>query len=239
MGGIDSRREATRLVEYGGFTMVRKGRTKRKRGDVWAQLSVSACVLLLPPIVMAAGVMVFGSPLPQMQQGAVQEAAAPQAAAAANRSVSAGGRPDGATSFALASAETHPAIAERRPVAEPRPAAAQPAAAAQRAPTGQATATKDPARYVTAAPVTLVHVGNASEQSAMVEAPPPATAAADAPAAVPEGSRAATRMHGFHRRSRMGWHQPHPVYRVRYQRTRSLNDIFLRPTVRPSTTRRG
>jgi hypothetical protein len=243
MGGIDSRREATRLVEYGGFTMVRKGRTKRKRGNVWAQLSVSACVLLLPPIVMAAGVMVFGSSPPQGQQGAVQEAAAPQAAAAANPSVSVGRRPDmrsdGATSFALASAETHPVIAERRPVAEPRPAAAQPAAAAQRAPTGQATATKDPARYVTAAPVTLVHVGNGSEQSAMVEAPPPAAAAADAPAAVPEGSPAATRMHGFHRRSRMGWHQPHPVYRVRYQRTRSLNDIFLRPTVRPSTTRRG
>src|SRR5271156_4071263 len=99
MGGIDSRREATRLVEYGGFTMVRKGRTKRKRGNVWAQLSVSACVLLLPPLVMAAGVMVFGSPPPQGQQRAVQEAAAPQAAAAANASVSVGRRPDGATSF--------------------------------------------------------------------------------------------------------------------------------------------
>jgi hypothetical protein len=222
--------------------MVRKHRTKRKRGDVWAQLSVSACVLLLPPIVMAAGVMVFGSPLPQMQQGAVQEAAVPQAAAAANGSVSVGGqpvmRPNGTTSFALASADPHSVITERRPAAaEPWPASAQPAAAAQRAPTGQAAATKDPARYVTAAPVTLVHVGNASEQSAMVEAPPPA--AADAPAAVPEGSPAATRTHGFHVRGRMGWHQPHPAYRVRYQRTRSLSDIFVRPTARSRTTRRG
>jgi hypothetical protein len=147
-------------------------------------------------------------------------------------------RPDGTTSFALASAETHPVVAERRPVTEPRPASAQAAAAAQRAPTGQAAAAKDPARYVTAAPVTLVNVGKAGEQSAMaaVEAPPPA---ADAPAAVPEASPAATRMHGFHRRSRMGWHQPRPVYRVRYQRTRSLSDIFLQPTVRPRTTGRG
>jgi hypothetical protein len=243
MGGIDSRREATRLVEYGGFTMVRKGRTKRKRGDVWAQLSVSACVLLLPPLVMAAGVMVFGSSPPQEQQGAVQEAAAPQVAAAANPSVSVGGRldmrPDGAASFALASAETHPVFTERRPVAEARPASAQPAATAQRAPTGQAAAAKDPARYLAAAPVTLVHVGKASEQSAMAEVEAPSPAAADAPATVPEASPAATRIHGFHGRSRMGRHEPRPVYRVRYQRTRSLSDIFLRPTVRPRTTRRG
>jgi hypothetical protein len=225
--------------------MVRKGRAKRKRGDVWAQLSVSACVLLLPPLVMAAGVMVFGSPLSQGQQGAVQEAAAPQAAAAANAPVSVGRRsdmrPDGTTSFALASAETHLVITERRPAVEPPPVSAQPAAAAQRAPTGQPAATKDPARYVAAVPVTLVHVGKASEQSATaeIEAPPATAAAADASAAIPEASPAATRMHGFHVRGRMRWHQPHPAYRVRYQRTRSLSDIILGPTVRPRTTRRG
>jgi hypothetical protein len=105
-------------VENGGFTMVRNGPTKRKRGDIWAQLSVSACVLLLPPLVMAAGVMVLGSSSPQGQQGAVQEAAALQAPAAASTSVSVAGRsdmrPDSTTSFALASAETHPVITEKR-----------------------------------------------------------------------------------------------------------------------------
>src|SRR5271167_4179265 len=135
MGGIDPRREACRRLKTGGFTMVRKGATKRKRGDIWAQLSVSACVLLLPPLVMAAGVMVFGPSQPLGQQGALQEAAAPQAATAADASVSMPGRsdmrPDGTTSFALASAEAHPVITEKRPASE------QPAAAAQRAPAGQ------------------------------------------------------------------------------------------------------
>jgi hypothetical protein len=216
-------------VENGGFTMVRNGPTKRKRGDIWAQLSVSACVLLLPPLVMAAGVMVLGSSSPQGQQGAVQEAAAPHAPAAASTSVSVAGRsdmrPDSTTSFALASAETHPVITEKRPASD------QPAAAAQRAPTGQAATAKDSTRYSGAAPVTLVHAGKASEQTAMVEveAPPPATAAADAPIAVPEESPAATRIRSFRSRSRMGRHEPRPVYRAKYQRTRSLSDFFLRP----------
>jgi hypothetical protein len=219
--------------------MVRKGPTKRKRGDIWAQLSVSACVLLLPPLVMAAGVMVLGSSPPQGQQGAVQEAAAPQAATAATPISVAGQsnmRPEGTTSFALASAETHPVISEKRPLAEPRPASEQHAATAQRAPTGQPAAAKDPTRYSGAAPVTLVHAGKASEQSAIVEAPPPAASAAETPIAVPEESPAATRINGSRGRSRFGRHEPRPVYRVRYQRTRSLGDMFLRPN---SRSRRG
>jgi len=140
-------------------------------------------------------------------------------------------RPDSTTSFALASADTHPVIAEKRPIALPHPASEQPAAAAQRAPTGQAAAAKDPARYSGAAPVTLVHAGKASEQSAMaaVEAPPSAAAAADAPIAVPEETPAATRIRSFRGRSRWGRHEPRPAYRAKYQRTRSLSDFFLRP----------
>ena len=67
-GGVSTGRK------MGGLTMVRKRPTRRKRrpGDIWAQLSVSACVLLLPPLVMAAGVMVFGSSSPPGQQVAVQ-----------------------------------------------------------------------------------------------------------------------------------------------------------------------
>jgi hypothetical protein len=228
--------------------LVRKGPTKRKRGDIWAQLSISACVLLLPPLVMAAGVMVIGPSSPQGQQGAVQEAAAPQAPAAANTSVantavanaavSVAERPgmpaESTTSFALASAETHPVITEKRPIAGPRPPSEQPAAAAPRTSSGAA-AVKDPARYSGAAPVTLVHAGTASGPSVMpeVEAPPPA---ADTPIAVPEESSAATRFQGARGRSRLGRHEPRPVYRTKYQRTKSLSDFFLRPTTRP---RRG
>jgi hypothetical protein len=223
--------------------LVRKGPTKRKRGDIWAQLSISACVLLLPPLVMAAGVMVIGPSSPQGQQGAVQEAAAPQApatanTAVANSAVSVAERPgmpaESTTSFALASAETHPVITEKRPIAGPRPPSEQPAAAAPRTSSGAA-AVKDPARYSGAAPVTLVHAGTASGPSVMpeVEAPPPA---ADTPIAVPEESPAATRFQGARGRSRLGRHEPRPVYRTKYQRTKSLSDFFLRPTTRP---RRG
>jgi hypothetical protein len=218
--------------------LVRKGPTKRKRGDIWAQLSISACVLLLPPLVMAAGVMVLGPSSPQGQQSAVQEAAAPQTPATANTSVSVAERsnmpPEGTTSFALASAETHPVITEKRPIAGPRPPSEQPAAAAPRTSSGAAAA-KDPTRYSGAAPVTLVHAGRTSEPSAMpeVEAPPPA---ADTPVAVPEESPAATRFQGSRGRSRLGRHEPRPVYRAKYQRTKSLSDFFLRSTARP---RRG
>jgi hypothetical protein len=219
--------------------LVRKGPTKRKRGDIWAQLSISACVLLLPPLVMAAGVMAFGPSSSQGQQGAVQEATAPQAPAAANPSASvAAERPnmpsEVTTSFALASAETHPVITEKRPIAGSRPASEQPAAAAPRTSSGAAAA-KDPTRYSGAAPVTLVHAGRTSEPSAMpeVEAPPPA---ADTPVAVPEESPAATRFQGSRGRSRLGRHEPRPVYRAKYQRTKSLSDFFLRSTARP---RRG
>ncbi len=219
-------------VESGGGTMVRnglirKGQTKRKRGDIWAHLSISACVLLVPPMVMAAGVMVFGSPSPRGQEGAVPATAASAWVGEAERSAM---RPEG-TSFALASAETHPVISEKGPIAEPRPASEQPAAGAQRASSGAA-GVKDPARYSGAAPVTLVHAGSASEPSAMpkVEAPP---AAADTPIAVPEESPAATQINGARAKGRLGRHEPRPAYRTRYQRTKTLSDYFLRPTSRP------
>jgi hypothetical protein len=221
MGGVSTGRK------MGGLTMVRKGPTRRKRrtGDIWAQLSVSACVLLLPPLVMAAGVMVFGSSSPPPeQQGTVQEAVAQ--AAAANASASATPR-----SFDLASAETRPVISESHPAAEPRPASERPIVAAPRAPTGQAATAKDTSRYLGAPPVTLANIGKASEQPAIaaVEAPSPAAAAADAHAAVPEDAPAATRIHSSRGRSRMGRQEWRPVYRGRYQRSRSLSDIFTRP----------
>jgi hypothetical protein len=45
--------------------MVPIGSTKPRLGDIWPQLAVSACVLLAPPLLMAAGLTYFGSPPPQ------------------------------------------------------------------------------------------------------------------------------------------------------------------------------
>jgi hypothetical protein len=256
--------------------MVRKGPTKRKRGDIWAQLGVSACVLLLPPFVMAAGVMFLGSSPSQDigPEGGARQAGTPETVI--NKSVSVAERsdiwPDIGPSFALASADQHPVLTEQRastaqPSVASRPAAggqtaasvqrqaqptgtaqrqagSQPAAAtAQRQADAQPAATKDPARYLGPAPVTLVNAEKANEQSAMaeIEAPASTAKAADAPGAVPEKSPSATRIHAFHGRSRTMRHEPRAVYRVRQpqQRTRSLSDIFVRPTARPRTTHPG
>jgi hypothetical protein len=232
--------------------MVRNGPTKRKRGDIWGQLAVSACVLLLPPIVMAAGVVYLGAPpLQGTPQGAAQQAAAPDISVTKSVSVAERSdmRPDTGTSFALASAEQHPAVAEQSPAAAQspvvagspvaaRPAAAPPAAAGQRQAGAQAAATKDPARFSGLAPVTLVNVEKANVQSAAAESEvPPSTAkTADTPAAVPEQSPAATRIHASRR---WGRHEPRAAYRVKQQPTRSLSDIFLRPTTRTRTTHGG
>jgi hypothetical protein len=109
--------------------MVRNGATKRRRGDIWAQLGVSACVLLIPPLVMAAGVMVFGSTPPPGAPSAVEQAAvAPQPTVAGGKSIAMAERPDGGGSFALASADQHPVVSEPLPIAEPHPVV-EPAAA--------------------------------------------------------------------------------------------------------------
>jgi rare lipoprotein A len=65
------------------------GSISRRRGDTWPQLAVSACVLVLPPLLMVAGLTYFGLPLKS----------APQAVHAAYGAVA----PD--TSFIVASAE--------------------------------------------------------------------------------------------------------------------------------------
>jgi cell division septation protein DedD len=83
--------------------MIPGGESKRKLGDVWPQLVLSAGVLLLPPLVMTAFVMHFGSPSsPGVGQQVVERADGRQLA----------------TSFALASADQRPVIIERRRVAD-------------------------------------------------------------------------------------------------------------------------
>jgi cell division septation protein DedD len=82
--------------------MVSGGESKRRLGDVWPQLVLSAGVLLVPPLAMAAFVMHFGSP---SSQGVEQ-----QAAERADRQQL-------VTSFALASAD-QTVITERRRLAD-------------------------------------------------------------------------------------------------------------------------
>jgi cell division septation protein DedD len=109
--------------------MIPGGDSKRELGDVWPQLVLSAGVLLVPPLAMTAFVMHFGSPSSQGIGQQVAERA---------------DRPQLTTSFALASADQHPVIIERRRVADGP------------APSTLNQATKDPKRYSPA--------GNPSEQ---------------------------------------------------------------------------
>src|SRR5437016_3186848 len=55
--------------------MVHDVQSKRKLGDIWAQLLLSACVLLVPPLGMAAGVMYLRSAPPQGPEQHVSERA--------------------------------------------------------------------------------------------------------------------------------------------------------------------
>jgi hypothetical protein len=84
--------------------MVQDGQSKRTLGNVGAQLLLSACMLLVPPLLMVAGVMHLGSS---------SEDAGPQVEAKR-----ADKRPELSASLALASTELHPAISERRSVVE-------------------------------------------------------------------------------------------------------------------------
>jgi hypothetical protein len=240
---INSRQEAARPIANGGFTMIRNGPTRRKRGDIWPHLGVSACVLLLPPLVMAAGVMVLGSSPPKgtEPEGAAQQAAPSQTTVtkSVNLAERSDMRPDGGTSFALASAEQHFAITEQHPIAEESPATKKPAASEQSPVSGQPRNAKDssrydtpvpltasgqpaatnPSRYYGPIPVTLIHVRKSSERTAMVDIEA-------APSSVRAGyaSPAAMRIHAAHTSRRMGRHEPRSVYRVKQERARSLNE---------------
>src|ERR1700674_5630713 len=79
-------------------------KSKRALGNVFAQLLLSACVLLVPPLLMVAGVMHLDS----SPEGAGQQVDAERADK----------RPELAASLAPASVEQHPVISERRSVVE-------------------------------------------------------------------------------------------------------------------------
>jgi hypothetical protein len=91
------------------------GSTKRKFSDIWGQLAVSASVLLVPPLLMAAGIMYHVAPLPQ----SVPQVAAAGGVDAADKA-DAFVRPDvGQTAnFAPASIEQHPVVTDAHPLIE-------------------------------------------------------------------------------------------------------------------------
>ena len=149
--------------------MVQGGQSKRRLGDIWAQLVLSACVLLVPPLLMVAGVMYLESPL---QQGAEQQLAEQELTG--SEAERAGLRPDENTSFALASIEQPLVLAERRAVEE------GPSASTQNQ------TTKDPTRYA--------QIGTSGERSVVADLkPPPAVATTEMSARVPEQLPAARR----------------------------------------------
>jgi len=102
------------------------GSTKRKFGDIWGQLALSLCVLLVPPLLMTSGIMYLGSP---PAQGAAQAAPAASVDTESNPDAFVQ-RDDGpGTSFAAASAEQRPSITEPPPPVEQSADIFQPAAA--------------------------------------------------------------------------------------------------------------
>jgi hypothetical protein len=212
--------------------MVRNGPTKG--GGIWAQLTMSVGVLLLAPLVLAAGIMVFGS---SPRQGAEPKGAAQQLAVSQStvtKSVPLAERRDGAPGFALASVERHPVFTEQRADAEQR-SSGQASAAKDTsrydtpvpiAPRGQSAATKDNSQYFGPTPVTLVHVQKSREQSAMadIEAARATVTAAHASIPAPVRLRAATRIHASHSSHAMEEREPRNVHRGKQQRARLLNE---------------
>jgi hypothetical protein len=95
--------------------MVPTGSTRPRLVDIWPQLAVSACVLLAPPLLMAAALTLFDSSPPQ-------GVAAPATVAGAdngNKPTSFGPPDDGrGANFATASIEPQPVIAAARPLVE-------------------------------------------------------------------------------------------------------------------------
>jgi hypothetical protein len=117
--------------------MIRNARARAARRNIWAQVGVSACVLLLPP--MALGAAVY-SMLPARDESPVRHVANPVAEAH-----------EAATDFGPAAEGTRTVSVEPQPLGaapQPRPATAKGApvpAASTRAPYALASARQEPA----------------------------------------------------------------------------------------------
>jgi hypothetical protein len=219
--------------------MVRNDPTKRRHGGISARFGLSACILV-PPLLMAAGIAFFdafapqnGGPQPAAQPPTERQAAAPQSIVA--KTASAAERSNAGSSFAFANAEVHP-ITEKRPLAEWLSGTERTGATEPRA-DGRAAAATDPAPYYGPVPVTVVHVRKAGG--------PPELADLDATAPIvktPKISRrlpVATRSHAAsHARGRIGHHAPRITHSGKQQRSHSPSHPGQRPSLRQRTQRR-
>src|SRR5262245_40254566 len=140
MGGI-----VDGMIADGGFAMVRNVPTKLWHGGISARLGLSACILV-PPLLMAAGMAFFDSLSPQTdspQQPAAQVASVPQSIVV--KTVSAGA----SSSFALANTEMHPVTTGKRS------GAASGTEPTTEQPTTRAADPADPASYYGPVPVAV------------------------------------------------------------------------------------
>jgi len=200
--------------------MVRNGPTTRWHGGISARLGLSACILV-PPLLMAAGMAFFDS-LPAQgdrPQPAAQEAPVPQSIVV--KTVTAA---DAGSSFGLANTEMHAVITEKRPVIAQPPATE---------PTGGRAA--DGTEYYGPVPVTVVRVRKVGAQ------PEVADLGATTPiVATPKIARrlpVATRSHvAVHARGKIGRHAPHVSHPVKPQHgPHSLKHAGPRPSIRRHT----
>jgi hypothetical protein len=217
---------------------------REKRGNIWGQLAVSACALLLPPLGMTAGVLYLGSPLQEASSIATALEAVPAGPIPAPVASRPDAAPDLKGNFGLASAAEQPVAAEQKSALAPPAIAARPTApqlaapppdAARRAAAATAGA-EDSARFSPSEPVTLVHGGATAEPEALAEAAPAAetpaeASAATAPAAaiaVPEAPASATPAQT--RTARKPRHEARAAPRTTHIPT--LSEIFLGPARR-------
>jgi hypothetical protein len=199
--------------------MVRNGPTTRWHGGTSARLGLSACILV-PPLLMAAGMAFFDSLPPQSDrpQPTAQEPPVPQSIVA--KTVSAAGV---ASSFGLANTEMHAVVIEKRPVIGQPPATE---------PTGR---TADATDYYGPVPVTVVRIRKAGAQPEVAE-----LGAATPIVATPKIARrlpVATRNHvAVHARGKSGRHAPHVSHPVKPQHgPHAPNYAGQRPSIRRHT----
>jgi hypothetical protein len=219
--------------------MVRNDPTKRRHGGISARFGLSACILV-PPLLMAAGIAFFDAFAPQNgspQPAAERQVAAPQSIVA--KTVSAAERSDAGLSFALAKAEVRPIITDKRPLAE-WPSGTEPTGAIEPRPGGRAAAATDPAPHYGPVPVTVVHIRKAGGPPEMADL----DAAAAAPIVkTPKISRrlpVATRGHAApHARGKVGHHAPPRItHSAKQQRGHPPSHAGQRPSLRQHSQRR-
>jgi hypothetical protein len=212
--------------------MVRNDPTKHRHGDITTRLGLSACILI-PPLLMAAGVAFFDSFAPRGGDPPPAAEQAPESIIA--KTVTLAGRSDAGSSFALANAEGPPGMAEKRPAAGQRPE--QPTGSTQVAAGDQAAAAKDSAQYYGPVSVALVRVRKANEPPEVADLENAAPTVA--PPRISQRLPAATRSFAaFHARGRIGRHKPHTAHPVKQQHSAALSRKAPRPSLRQHTQRR-